>query len=144
MNDDFKVWDLDQLQMSLGGVLLQGFGPDDAMEVQYDGDAYVDEVGADGTVTRSKNPDRRATVTLHLAQGSAVNVQLDAMLDSDMKAPGGAGVGAFQAQDLQGSTLLHAENAWVAAPPNPKFSAKPNVRDWKIRLAKCEGTHGGN
>jgi hypothetical protein len=144
MPGDFKQFDPDQVVMSIASIPIQGTAEGDMITVEYEADAFLDVAGTDGEIVRSKNADRRATVTVRLIQSSSTNPALDALHALDMNAPNGAGVGTFLLQDLQGATLLRSEKAWIAAPPSVAMGPTAGPREWKIRCAKLVGTHGGN
>jgi hypothetical protein len=144
-----KVLDPNRFVISLGAIRFQGFADGDAITVEYDEDAFVEsEIGLDGEFAWSLNANRRATVTVRLLQTSSTNIELDALLNGDMIAAqaglGGAGITNFQASDLQGQMSLGSERARLVAPPNPNLAKTAQVREWKIRCAKLQGTHGGN
>jgi hypothetical protein len=144
MPGDVKVFDPDQVVVSIAAIPIQGFSEGDMVTAEYDADAMLDVVGTDGEVVRSKNADRRATVTIRLMQTSSSNPLLDALHALDMNVANGAGVGTFLLQDLQGATLLRSEKAWIAAPPSVAMGPTAGPREWKIRCAKLVGAHGGN
>jgi hypothetical protein len=144
MAGDYKEYNPDQIVMSIAGIPIVGTSDGDMVTVEYEADAFLDVAGTDGEVVRSKNMDRRATVTFRLMQTSSSNPALDALHSADYNAPNGAGVGTFLLQDLNGATLLRSEKAWIAAPPSVAMGPTAGPREWKIRCAKLVGTHGGN
>lgn len=141
---DMKVVDLDQQFIILAGIRFQGFADGDACTIQFDGPAYFYKIGADGEAIRSKNYNRSAIVTYRAIQSSAVNDLLSSLHRLDYNTPNGAGVGSFQYEDGQGTTLLSGAKAWIEAPPNVTIAAEGQPREWKIRVHKLGGIWGGN
>ena len=97
-----------------------------------------------GDVARARTNDRRGTVTFKLMQTSDTNALLSALRNADLLAPNGAGVGALEVRDLQGTTLLSAAEAWIKKMPQTAFDREIGAREWVIRCAVLEGVVGGN
>lgn len=139
------VYDSNQVGIVVANIpITEGFAEDTKIEIQPETDAFVDVVGVDGKVTRSKTNDRRATVTLRLMQSSPLNAVLSALHELDQDADNGAGVGAFLVKD-NGGTSLHAGSAcWIMKSPDVKYGVKATEREWKIRVADLRNFVGGN
>lgn len=139
-----KFSDPDQKVINMAGVRLQGFADGEFLTIEFESDAFGDVVGTDGEVARSRSNDRRATATVKLLQTSSSNDSLSAMLNTDLNADNGAGVGSFQMIDLQGNTLVFAAQAWVMKAPDQSQDRTAKSREWKLRLANCVANVGGN
>lgn len=137
-------YDPDQIVIMAAGVRIQGFADGEFVTVEQLSDAFNDEVGTDGEVTRSKSNDRRATVTLKLAQTSISNDVLAAVHRADLNAPNGAGVFPFSMVDLLGTTIIEGSKAWVVRAPNASFDRTPKAREWAIRIATVDRFDGGH
>lgn len=141
---DVRVYDADQCVMIFGDVEIDGWAADDFFAIEGEADAFTDEVGVDGEITRSKTNDNRATVTVSTMQSSASNAKLSAIHNRDKNTPGGAGITNFRFKDMGGETEISAAQAWIMKAPDSTFGRGPNERNWRIRLAKAERTDGGN
>jgi hypothetical protein len=142
---DFHVYDPNEVSIVAAGVPVEGgFADGTFVEVDQDSDDFVDVVGVDGDVTRSKTNDRRGTITITLMQSSQSNAVLSALSNIDRKTGNGAGVGPLLIKDNQGTTLYAAEKSWIAKPPAAGFDKTAGPRAWKIRCADLERFDGGN
>ena len=131
-----KTYDADQVSITLAGFSIDaGFADGEFLRIEQETDDFVDVVGTDGEVTRSKTNDRRATATILLMQTSSSNQKLAALSNLDRLAPNGAGIAPFLVTDGNGDTLYEAASAWVMRPPNASFDRQATVREWTIRLA---------
>lgn len=139
-----KVYDPDQIVMAFGSILLKDFADGEFVTIEEESDSFSDVAGSDGAVVRSKTNDRRATVTFKLLQTSESNALLSAVHNADLLAPNGAGVVALEIKDLQGTSLYHAPEAWIAKPPDVSFGREASSREWKIRCARLVRVDGGN
>lgn len=144
-SDDFHVYDPDNVSIMVCGIPIEGgFADGTFIEIEQDSDDFVDVVGTDGAVTRSKTNDRRATITITLMQSSESNALLSALNNIDRKAKNGAGVGPCLITDNQGTSLYAGEKSWIAKPPTAGFDKTAGPRAWKIRVASLERFDGSN
>jgi len=136
MANALKVYDADQVSVAFAGILLSsGYGDGEFVRIVQEADDFTDRVGTDGQVTRSKTNDRRAVVTVILAQTSDGNAALSALSNLDRNAPGGAGVGSLLIRDRQGTAIYQAEQCWIAKPPDVAFGRESADREWTLRCA---------
>jgi hypothetical protein len=136
--------DLDQQFIIHGGIRVQGFADGDAATLAFSGPAWLTKVGADGRVTRSKNLDRTAILTVRLTKGSEVNSVFSALHNKDYNSTNGAGVAGTMIKDGQGTTLIEGEESFILGPPDETIAAQPGPREWKIFISKLSGIWGGN
>jgi hypothetical protein len=141
---DLRTYDPDQFFCSLAGIPISGYADGEWITVEPESPSFDDVVGTDGEVTRSKTNDERATVTIKLMQSSPVNDLLSALHTVDKNSPGGAGVGVFFLQDLQGTFQQSAEKAWISKGPDVALDRTATAREWVIRVAKLVSVHGGS
>ena len=145
MESALKVYDAAAVYQSFAGRVLFGFADGDFVSIEPSGDYFSTQVGVGGSVTRVKNQDRTAVVTITTTQGSKVNEVLSAILASDDAAKNGAGVGAYELRDGTGTTVVRSPQAWIMGPPTVSFaSGEPKGREWKIALAKARFFVGSN
>lgn len=139
-----KVYDADQISISVAGIPLSGFADGEFVTLSYESDLFSDVSGTDGEVTRSKTNDRRATLTVKLMQTSDSNDFLSALFNADDRAANGAGVGAFMLRDRSGRAVYSASECWVSKPPDVSFDREATEREWTFRIAKLEYFTGGS
>jgi len=136
--------DADQVVIMAAGVKIVGWADGEFCTVEQVSDGFTDVVGTDGEVVRSKTNDRRTTVTLKLLQTSISNDILSAVHNADIRARNGRGVFPFQIIDLQGTTVVHAAQAWIVKAPDTSFDRSAKTKEWQIRLAEATRFDGGN
>lgn len=139
-----KTYDPDQVVITIAGITMQGYADGEFITVEQVSDGFSDVAGTDGEVARSKSNDRRATATIKLLQTSSSNLPLSALHNSDLNAPGGAGVGSFLMQDLEGATLVSGLQAWIVKFPDNSMDRTAKSREWQIRIASVDRVEGGN
>lgn len=139
-----KIYDANRVKIILGGIIMQGFADGDFLDITYVSDQFMDVAGTDGEVSRSKTNDGRATVTIRLMQTSKTNALLSALVNTDLNADGGAGVGAFLVTDLSGQTILKSENAWIKKIPDQTFGREAQERAWTVMCDNLISFVGGN
>ncbi len=139
------TYDPNQHMISFGAIVLDsGFGPDTFITVNRESPAWEDEAGVNGNVQRSKINDDRGTVEITMQQTSKKNDQLTAHYQLDRATPGGIGAKPFLLLDLNGTTKIFTEEAWLSESPPVERARVAGVSVWKIRLAKIVELHGGN
>lgn len=142
---DMKVYDADQVSISVAGVPVEkGYADGEFLRVEQEADDFLDVVGTDGEVTRSKSNDRRATVTILLHQSAEANDLLSALSNLDRNTPNGAGVGPLLVRDRGGRAIYTAEKCWISRPPDVSFDRQATSREWTLRAADLIRTDGGN
>jgi hypothetical protein len=132
----FKTYNADEVKISIAGIPINsGYADGEFLRIERDTPAFEDVVGTDGEVTRSKTKDNRATATLLLMQTSDGNNLLSALHNTDKASPGGAGVGPFLVEDLNGLTIHEAAECWVQGSAPSTYDRTPTAREWPIRIA---------
>lgn len=82
-----KTHDFGQVTLSVGGVLIGGFGEEGGVEFEWASDIGEDIVGADGEVTFSRSNDRRLYADITLLETSAGYSRLMAMMRAQQMEP---------------------------------------------------------
>ncbi len=145
MSGAFYVYDPNEMTIVVAGIPIEGGFADGAfIEVVQEADDFIEVVGADGDVTRSKTNDRRATITITLMQSAEANALLSALSTLDVNTSNGAGVGPMLIKDNQGTSKFTAEKSWISKPPDAAFDKTAGPRAWKIRVAKLVRFDGSN
>lgn len=127
--------------VSVNGLVLSGYADGTFVTVERAEDSWAKVVGADGTVTRSRNPDISGSVTLTLKGSSPSNDVLTALLSKDEI--DGSGVFAVIVKDNSGTTLC-AGRGWIRRPPNVEFAVEVGNREWAFDLSELTMIVGGN
>ncbi len=140
-----KEYNSDQVNISIAGFpIVGGYADGVFLEMEFVNPAFVLTKGTDGEGTRSRSNDRSATIKIHLMQGANGNAVLSALHSLDLLSPNGAGVGAFQVVDQNGTTIYFAEHAFVSEPPNSSYDRTPTERVWTLmvnHLDQIEGSY---
>lgn len=105
-----------------------------SVEITPEGDAYSDDIGADGTVCRYATNERRATANIVLKGFSKEHAKLTALHAADVSSTNGAGITSFLFKDNNGSTLVSTDKAWIMGMPAKTSGQKPEDVTWKVRL----------
>ncbi len=74
-----RTHDFSQFVLTVGGIIIGGFGDDGGVEFEMGADVGEDTVGADGEVTFSRNNDKRMYCDITVKQTSAGHARLSAM-----------------------------------------------------------------
>lgn len=114
------------------GFPFSGFADGTFVNITMINDGITTAVGADGEIARAVNTDRRCTVTLTLQQTSPGNDFLSTMFGIDILTCGGQ-MGPLLIQDLCGTTIFSASQAWVVKPADVEFAKEITNRAWQIQ-----------
>jgi len=137
-----KTYDPDQYVLILGGIVAQGFSERSVISITMN-DSFTDVTGVDGEVSRSKNMDRTATVSVSLMQTSSTNLAYSGLSNGDRLARGGAGIVDFAFRDLDGVTLYASADAWISKEPDVNAEKEATERVWTIRCGHLNRVDGG-
>jgi hypothetical protein len=126
-----RTYDPQQVIITVGGVIVSGFGDGDFITVSYDEERYNSKAGADGEVARAKNANRMGTFEMTLSATSAANAELSALFNLEM-------LGGFDVvlpvavADLSGTSGAFASKCWIKQAP--EFTRGKDVADavWQI------------
>jgi hypothetical protein len=136
-----KTYDPAQLLFSFAGIPVTGYAKDTFIEVEYEADAFSDEVGAAGEVVRVKNNDERGTVTVTLMADSQTNDLFSAVAAADRVS--GTGVAPLLGKEFNGTTAFSSANAWVKKMPKVERGTEAPTVQWVFRCAKLKVFVGG-
>ena len=137
----FKNYDPGKIIVVFNGVQLQGFADGDFVEVSRECDAFTDDVGSQGDVVRVRSRDRRGTVGITLQAASPSNDIMSAYAATDESA--GTAYGPVMVKDLNGTTIIRGNNAWIKKLPDTAYGKDHGSRKWEIRVAELEMLVGG-
>ena len=127
--------------VSVAGITLTQFAKGTFVTVEFDADAFSDDVGTRGEVVRIRSADERGTIKVTLMAASPSNDALSALAALDRAT--GAGVGAAMVKDVTGTSVHSAANAWVKKIPPKPYSTEADTVEWEIRCAQLKHNVGG-
>jgi hypothetical protein len=124
------------------GILFGGFMDGSFVKVTPQEDAATKHVGADGKATVCLNPNKGADVSVTLTQSSPTNDILSSLVpDADSNS---LPSGEFVMKDLNGTTICHAEIAWLKRAPETGFGQEVEGREWMLDCEAMTIHVGGN
>jgi len=138
-----RTYDPKRIVITIGSQNITGLAEDTFLSIEQTGDGTQSQAGADGEVARSISHNPLHRVTLTLQQTSLSNDFLSDLLKSD-RASGGGGIVPLQINDLRGSSLFAASQAWVVKWPNIENGAEVSDREWLIDAVATDIHIGGN
>ncbi len=151
VNIGFAEYDADQIRVAgwgysiSKGVGQSGYADGLFLEIEPDGPAFTEKRGTDGFVSRSKTNNYLVKIILHIMQtNSPTNSFLSSIVTTDEAAQNGAGVGQFNVEDLQGTSLLVCPFAWVIGYAKQGFDRESTERAWEIHAIRSQILIGGN
>lgn len=115
--------------ITLGGYIVSGFGPDDAISIAPSNEAWSTEIGGDGDISFFQKPVYY-TATLTLSQTSKTNDVFSAVLIADKVY--GTGVLPFAFVDSRGTSKLALTASRIVGEPTAAFGTSAKTREWKI------------
>lgn len=137
-----KTFDPSDIAFTLGGVPIGGYADGSFFTLEFDEDAWVKTVGADGESVRTKSNNNDALATIVLQQTSNSNAALDAIALLDKVS--NSGVVPAILKDIGGVTSIFAAEAYIQKRPNIEYSKEVTTREWPIVLIDVQGIIGGN
>lgn len=136
-----QTYDPQRIKLIVLGAPIMGFADGTFAKLERNNPTYTLKVGADGETCRSRSHDKSGKLTITLMGSSPSNDDLSARAQADELA--GAGVGPVLIQDLSGTTLATAANAWVTMPSAVEFGKEVSDREWVIELDSVDIFVGG-
>lgn len=129
------------VNFSFTGIPITGFAPDTFITVERNEDAFTLVVGAGGEAARSQSRNRSGTVTLTLLATSQSNDVLSAIANADEQT--GIGVGTAFVKEINGTTLVSAQSAWIKKMPNVERGAEVSNVEWVLECEALDTFIGG-
>lgn len=137
-----KTYDPNSIAVVVNGILMSGFSENSIVKVSRNQDMWSDQIGADGTGTRSKSNDKSGKIEISLMQTSASNDVLSALAVLDEATNGGKV--PVLIKDLSGTSLHGSEEAWIVKIPDSDYGNKAGTRSWVIATHSLSNFVGGN
>lgn len=137
-----KLYDPAKHVVTWGPYLISGFGQGTFIKGARDEQAMQKKVGVDGEVVRSRNKNRGGTVEITLLQSSASNDIFSSAAQADELT--GTGVFPLLVQDLLGTTVMFAQNAWLQKPADNERAKEAGENTWILDCDKLDMLVGGS
>lgn len=138
----FYQYDPRLVSISWGAILLYGFAGDAFIKVARNEDSFKLDVGGHGDATRVSMTNRSGKVTAKLLAASPCNDSLSTANVADELF--GASVAPLFVKDLQGTTLVEAESAWLMKPAEIEFGTDGGEREWVFEAPELLIFGGGS
>src|SRR5215470_4583414 len=137
----FHNYDPGQVVATWGSIVFAGFAEGSFIVAERDEDAFTKSVGATGDVVRVRNRNRAGSVRFTLQMSSPTNDELSDQAALDELS--GGGVASLLIKDLNGTTLLHATDAWIKKLPSTEYAKEASKREWALDCAELDMLVGG-
>jgi hypothetical protein len=137
----FAQYNPKKIAGSWNGIPFVGFMDGTFVSVEADEDAAMKHVGAQGHATVAINANKGAKITVTFSQNAPVNAALSALLpDADRnRLPSGP----LLLKDLNGTTVVFAETAWILKVANVTFGKEIEGREWTFDCEAATIVAGG-
>lgn len=128
--------------VSLGGILIGGYGEDGGIEYEYDSDQFEYVVGADGEVTVSAQNNNAVIVTITLMETSKTISELETLRKSQLIQ---AQIGPIpplpwlHSDRRQGDKILEATAVFLDRPA-PSKTRNAGERQYRLLLPYAAGS----
>lgn len=146
MSNRVVVYDSEAGDLIVSGIPIKDGRAEEFFTYEPEGDAFGDEIGADGHVVRYATHERRYKATIKLKGSSQENQKLTALHALDTNAANGLGIGPFIYKDNTGVTVLLGAQCWIVKAPPLGIGVKKADVEWPIRIIASPVTSiiGGN
>ncbi len=143
MANQVSTYDPKKIIVTYGGVQIAGFSDGSLVDAEPNSDVFMEKIGADGEVARSRSADHTYKVTFALQQVSPSNDYLSSVLLLD--ASGNNGVLPLVIADLNGTSLLVFPAAWIKTKAKSSSAKEVGDRTWTLHTGQVLTENiGGN
>lgn len=136
-----RTYDPAKIVITFKGVVLLAPADGTFVTAERHEDTFTYAYGAHGDMARIRNRKKGGRVNVTLMGISPTNAQLSTFLAEDELE--GLGYGTLQIEDLNGTTLVHATNAWIVRPANFQAGSDHSPREWQFDCEKLDTHIGG-
>jgi hypothetical protein len=138
------TYDPSKLIVTIGSVIVSGFGDGDSIKAERYEDNYFLKVGLDGGVARARNSNKTGKIEITLLSTSGANDQLSGFFLSESLVVDGTPIAPFVIADTSGRTVLSATQGWLKKIPSVTFGKEVGTNVWVMDCADLTVFHGGN
>jgi hypothetical protein len=135
-------YDALKVRITFAGSPISGFADGTFVTAARRNPTWVLTAGADGETARSKSNDKTGTIVFTLLQTSQSNDTLSAKALVDELT--GNGVGPILIQDLNGTTLVQGETAFIEKPADVTLAKDVEAREWTLLVDRLNIHVGGS
>jgi hypothetical protein len=136
MGKRVKTYMCKKVLLSCGSHSVSGFADDSFVSVEANGDGIAKQVGCDGEIVRSIDPDETYKLKVTLQQTSDSVDFFQKMYDRDQST--GEAMFPVLLTDLKGSVIFQSDQMWVTNKPNRTYGkAAQNI---EVQLDGGDGT----
>lgn len=135
-------YDPTQQNVSLGGVIIDGFADGTFIKASRNQDTWTYQPSNSGGGARSRNPDKSGTIEFTLHAASPSNSYLSTLCRTDELA--GTGVTDCQVNDrTTAQASVAAAQAWIKKPADFERQKELGEITWVVECAELVITHDG-
>lgn len=139
-----KTYNSARVTVSFAGIALSGYMDGDFLQITPEGPRYTDAQGADGEYCYNETNESRVTVTISLMASSASNDDMSALHNRDLASVNGAGVGALEVRDLNGTSVDNVPFLRIVGIPDRTRGREIGTVAWVLRGVDHTATVGGS
>lgn len=136
-----RTYDPAKHLISFAGNLLGSPGKDTFIKASRNEDGFMLQKGVAGEGTRTRNNNKSGTVEYTCLASSQTNDILSAIAAADELA--GTGVGTLFMKESNGTSVLHALNAWIKKLPDTERAKEAGEVTWLFECDSLEIFQGG-
>lgn len=125
-----NTYDCRKVIITLGNHMVTGTADDNFITIAKQGDGVSSNVGCDGSIERSMDPNSQYKLTLVIQQTSPTNDWLENQYSYDNDTC--EGMFPVLIKDLRGGEIFHADEAWVVKPSDFVRGKAAANRSWEI------------
>lgn len=125
-----NTYDCRKVIITLGNHMVTGTADDNFITIAKQGDGVSSNVGCDGSIERSMDPNSQYKLTLVIQQTSPTNDWLEKQYSYDNDTC--EGMFPVLIKDLRGGEIFHADEAWVVKPSDFVRGKAAANRSWEI------------
>ena len=137
----FNNYDPANVLFNWKGIFIQGFASGSMLTAERNEDSFSQEVGATGDVVDVRSRNKSGKVTFRLLASASANDLLSAAIAADELL--GDGTGPLLVRELNGTTILQAENARLMRPANVEYAQEHSPREWVLQCDQLLMNVGG-
>lgn len=141
MGASVEAYNGDDVVAAFADIIFEHLGDgDDAIVIEFEGQAASDRVGVGGSVVVSQSQDRRATVRIKVLRTGWENDRMQAKLEMFRQT---GRFFPFLLKDTRGRELHSCAKAYIQAQPRSAHGANATDIEWVVRCPIMRSVQGG-